>query len=58
MIRIADLRCACGTSDPVVAIDPGSDEIRDLFLLKRGRPAIGRCMRCLIGTPAIIEEIG
>lgn len=56
MIRIADLRCACGTTDPVICIDPGEDEIRDLFLLKRERPITARCLQCLIGAAPVAAE--
>lgn len=44
MIRIADLRCAtCGSAE-VVCIAPGSEEIRDLFLLVKQTPARAVCL--------------
>lgn len=44
-MTLSDLRCACG-SDQVVAIDPGDEEVRDLFLLRRGRPVTAYCLAC------------
>lgn len=50
MIRIADLRCVgCGTAD-IGMVDPGDDEVRDLFLLKRGRPVTARCLACWVAS--------
>ena len=54
MTCIADIRCACGCDKPV-SFDPGSDAVRDLFLLKRERPVVGRCLRCLVAEPATAE---
>jgi hypothetical protein len=46
MIRVANLRCAkCGSTE-IVCIDPGEDEVRDLFLLKRETPPRCLCMDC------------
>jgi hypothetical protein len=45
VIKLADIRCACG-SDQIMAVDPGEEEIRDFFLLRRERPAKAWCMSC------------
>lgn len=45
-MTLSDLRCSCCGSPDVVLIDPGDEEVRDLFLLKRGRPVTARCMAC------------
>jgi hypothetical protein len=47
MIRIADLRCTKCDSAEIVCIDPGEDEVRDLFLLRRDRPP--RCCVWIAG---------
>ena len=38
-------RCDCG-SEQVMAVEPGEEEIRELFLLRRERPAKAWCMPC------------
>ena len=43
--HIADIRCACGSRECVL-FDPGENDARDLFLLRRGRPVTGRCLAC------------
>lgn len=56
-VSLAALRCLCG-SDKVMAFDPGDIEVREHgILLRRERPVTGRCMRCLIGAPAVVEGI-
>jgi hypothetical protein len=55
MISLTDLRCACGTPDKPMCFDPGEADVREMFLLKRERPVVGRCLRCLIGEPATAE---
>jgi len=46
MISVANLRCAkCGSTE-IVCIDPGEDEVRDVFLLKRETPPRCLCMDC------------
>jgi hypothetical protein len=45
-IVLADLRCArCGAQD-VVLIEPGEAEVRELFLLRAGRPVRCLCAAC------------
>lgn len=52
VITLADLRCdECGSKD-IVAFAPGDDEVRDLFLLKRGEPVRCKCMECWVGEKA------
>ena len=46
VIHLSDLRCdECGSKD-IVAIAPGTDEVRELFLLQREVPVRCRCMQC------------
>lgn len=44
--QLASLRCACG--DKPVSFDPGSVEVREVVLLKRERPVVGRCLPCVM----------
>ena len=44
-MTLSDIRCACG-SDQCVLFDPGENEAREPFLLRRGRPVTGRCLAC------------
>ena len=52
--QLASIRCACGDDKPV-SFDPGSVEVREVVLLKRERPVVGRCLRCLVAEPATAE---
>lgn len=48
MIRLADIRCACGSSF-IVCVDPGDEpkisESSDI-LVNRGRPVTAHCFAC------------
>jgi hypothetical protein len=38
-----------------MCFNPGSVEVREVVLLKRERPVVGRCLRCLVAEPATAE---
>ena len=51
-VSLADLRCACGSTE-VMAVAPGDEpEIAPGgIVVAHGRPVTGRCLQCFLGRP-------
>lgn len=42
---LTGFKCTCG-SEEVIAVEPGEDEVREIFLLRAERPDKAWCLPC------------